>query len=212
MGVRGSEIEKAINPSCFDNHFLLLVQSIDRKAVMRSFALWAIVALISSYSVAVWADPNDCFGDRKNYEACQKRSSATRRTDCLPFKKSYEMCLEKVERQNHKKAAKVTLPPGTTVERNLTGNSKSRYREETSKGSDKPRHFTGEMHRKAEAARKGTGLVDRPDCRYTIKAGKKGINAREADVAGGPKRSKVYLIEQSDIRKNSPSDCVPYKH
>lgn len=122
------------------------------------------------------------------------------------------MCLEKVERQNHKKAAKVTLPPGTTVERNLTGNSKSRYREETSKGGDKPRHFTGEVHRKAEAARKGTGLVDRPDCRYTITAGKKGIDAREADVADGPKRSKEYLIRQSDIGKNSPSDCVPYKH
>ena len=178
---------------------------------MRSVILWSVAALICCHSAELRANPNDCYGDKSKYDACLKKPAAARGADCVGFKKAYEGCLAKVEKENHKNAAKVTLPPGSKVERNLTGNSKDRYREETSKGGNMPRHFTGDIHRKAEAARKGTGLVDRPDCRYTITAGDKGLDARVADVAGGPKHSKEYLIRQSDIKKSSRSDCVPYK-
>lgn len=177
---------------------------------MKSIICWSISALVCSYTPVLWANPNDCFGDKSKYEACVKKPAAARGADCHRFKNAYEGCLAKVEKENHKNAVKITLPPGTRAERNLTGNGKDRYRKVTTEGGNKPRHFTGELHRRSEAARKATGLVDRPDCRYTITAGKRGIDAREADVAGGPKHAKEYLIRQSDIKKSKRSDCVPY--
>lgn len=178
---------------------------------MRSIALWLLAALVCSYSAEPWANPNDCYGDKSKYEACLKKSAAARGDECAGFKKAYKGCLAKVDKENHRNATMVNLPPGSKVERNLTGSGQDRHREETLKGGNMPRHFTGAIHRKAEVAQKATGLVDRPDCRYTITAGSQGLDARVADVAGGPKHSKEYLIRQSDIKKSKRSDCVPYK-
>ena len=179
---------------------------------MKLIIFTSIVALACSCTSTLWANPNDCFDNKSKYAACTKKNSpAARGVECRSLKDAYDKCLTKVDKQNHKNAANVTLPPGTKVQRNLTQNGKDQYRKETTEGGNRFRHFTGENHRKPETAKKATGLSSQPECRYTITAGKNGIDARVADVAGGPKKSKEYLIRQSDIKNSKRSDCIPYK-
>ena len=169
------------------------------------------VALLTVFVPAARANPNDCHGDRGKYEACIKIPERRQGTNCSDLKKVLNVCLAKVDKEHHKNAAKVTLPPGTKLERNLTGNAQQRYREEISKGGNTVRHFTGQSHRNAETARQTTGQVDKPNCRYSITAGADGLDAKVGNTAGGLARSQEYLIRQADIKRSSPSGCVPYR-